>query len=548
MRSPAGALSFETVARAFEATAARVPEQAWLEVLPETAQAYGIEAGATTYEAALQRIEALRLAYRSAGCGHGHRAGLMLQNRPEFLLHWIALNGLGASIVPLSHDWRAAELEYVIAHAGLDLAVCAAERREPLRAAARAAAREVTLVDARAAAVPPAARPAPSPGAAPGLQTECALLYTSGTTGRPKGCVLSNEYFLWAGAWYASIGGLCDIRPGAERMLTPLPLTHMNALAYSAMCMMLSGGCLVLLDRFHPRGWWTSVRAARATIVHYLGVMPAMLLAAPPAASDRDHAVRFGFGAGVGARHHAEFERRFGFPLVEAWAMTETGAGAVVIANREPRHVGVACFGRPEPDLEVRLVDEGGAEAAAGEPGELLVRRRMPRPDFGFFSGYLRDPEATAEAWAGDWFHTGDIVARDAAGCLHFVDRKKNVIRRSGENISAVEVEGVLAQHPGVGAIGVCAVPDEVRGDEVFALVVPSAAAGDADAALADRIAEFCAQRLAYYKAPGYVAFCDRLPLTATEKLQRGELRRLAEAALQQRRCFDLRTRKRRDA
>ena len=113
--------------------------------------------------------------------------------------------------------------------------------------------------------------------------------------------------------------------------------------------MIATGGCIVQLDRFHPRTWWSAVRESQATIVHYLGVMPSMLLGAAPDPRDRDHAVRFGFGAGVDRRHHAAFEQRFGFPLLEAWAMTETGAGAVVIANREPRHVGTSCFGRPEP-------------------------------------------------------------------------------------------------------------------------------------------------------------------------------------------------------
>lgn len=135
---------------------------------------------------------------------------------------------------------------------------------------------------------PPAAPSAvPLPGQAIGAHSECALLYTSGTTGRPKGCRLPNRYFLHAGAWYAGIGGLAQLRPGQERMLTPLPLVHMNAMAFSTLAMVLTGGCLCLLDRFHPRSWWASVRDSRATVVHYLGVMPAMLMKAAPSAQDR---------------------------------------------------------------------------------------------------------------------------------------------------------------------------------------------------------------------------------------------------------------------
>ena len=267
---------------------------------------------------------------------------------------------------------------------------------------------------------------------------------------------------------------MCTVQPGTERLITPLPMVHMNAMACSTMAMILAGGCIVPLDRFHPGTWWRSVRESRATIVHYLGVMPSMLMGAEPSRADREHHVRFGFGAGVDKRLHAPFEARFGFPLLEAWAMTETGMGAVIIANREPRHVGTACFGRPEPDVEARVVDDHGNDVAADMPGELLVRAAGSNPRRGFFREYLKDPEATAEAWAGGWFHTGDVVTRDAAGYFHFVDRKKNVIRRSGENIAAVEVESVLRQHPLVRQVAVAATPDPLRGDEVLACVIPA--------------------------------------------------------------------------
>jgi len=372
-------------------------------------------------------------------------------------------------------------------------------------------------------------------------RSECALLYTSGTTGRPKGCILPNRYFLHAGAWYAGIGGLAQLHAGEERMLTPLPLVHMNAMAYSTLAMVMTGGCLIPLDRFHPSTWWQSVRESRATVVHYLGVMPAMLMKAPAAASDREHRVRFGFGAGVDRSLHAPFEERFGFPLLEAWAMTETGAGAVVIANREPRRVGSSCFGREGDEIEVKLLADGAAPAGVDEPAELLVRRAGADPCDGFFAGYLKDAAATDEAWADGWFHTGDIVKRGADGQLHFIDRRKNVIRRSGENISAVEVESVLLQHPRVKAAAVAAVPDAVRGDEVLACIVAADAAPADDETrrtLAADIVDWCLARLAYYKAPGYVAFVDALPLTASQKVQRGELRTMAAALVGQASCI----------
>jgi acyl-CoA synthetase (AMP-forming)/AMP-acid ligase II len=308
---------------------------------------------------------------------------------------------------------------------------------------------------------------------------------------------------------------------GTERMLTPLPLSHMNALAYSAMAMLMTGGCLIPLDRFHPRTWWRTAQDARATIIHYLGVMPAILMADPPDQSDRAHTIRFGFGAGVDGKLHRPFEDRFGFPLIEAWAMTETGAGAVVAANEEPRHTGTYCFGRPAADVECRIVGEDGLPA---QEGELLVRHAGADPRFGFFREYLKDPEATAEAWEGGWFHTGDVVRRGPDESLHFVDRRKNVIRRSGENIAAVEVESNLRQHSAVAAVAVAPIADAVRGEEVFACIVPKS---QGSATLANEIVAWCIDRFAYYKAPGFVCFVDALPLTSTQKIQRGELRRL---------------------
>ena len=537
----------DTVAAAFAAAHARYANHDFLEVLPSVAGALGIEARTWTYAQAAGEIERLRAAYRAAGFSHGHRAGLLLLNRPEFLFHFIALNALGVSVVPLSPEWRNAELEYLLGHSEICVAATIPARAETLAQAARAAGSALVLTDPQGSAIAPAPHAAPKLPLPIDADSECALLYTSGTTGQPKGCVLPNEYFLCAGRWYAGAGGLTTVRPGIERMLTPLPMMHMNALAYSTMCMIVSGGCLVLLDRFHPKSWWASVRQSRATIVHYLGVMPAILLADPPTPADRDHAVRFGFGAGVNPRHHAAFEARFGFPLIEAWAMTETGAGAVLVANREPRHVGTSCLGVASADLECRVVDEHGTEVRPGEPGELLVRHAGAHPRFGFFRNYLKDEEATNEAWHNGWFHTGDLVSRDAQGVFRFVDRRKNIIRRSGENISAVEVEAVLVQHPAVSNAAVTAVPDELRGDEVFACIVPTEKVPD-PVRLAHELGALCRERLAYYKAPGYVAFCAALPLTRTEKLQRSELRELARRLLEEGSCIDLRGLKRREA
>ena len=479
------------------------------------------------------RVVALSARLAAAGYGPGHRVALALDNRPEFFLYFLALARLDVSIVPINAAMSAKELAYLVDHADVALAVTHTGHARHIRAALPGT--PLCIVGEDDAELSQAAGPRAA-GA-----DETALLYTSGTTGSPKGCILTHEYFIEVGRLYTELGGHCSFDGAAGRLATPLPVTHMNALAVSFMAMVMTGGCLIQLDRFHPSTWWHSLRTSRATAFHYLGVMPAMLLNAPACAEDNiAAAVRFGFGAGVDPRHHAAFEARFRVPLIEAWAMTETGAGAWITANREPRHPGRRCFGRAPAGLAYRIIDDAGNEAAPGAAGELLVKREGSEPRRGFFAGYYKDEAATSLAWADGWFHTGDLVRVGEDGSFFFVDRSKNIVRRSGENIAAVEVESALMTHPDVLACTVCAIADEIRGEEVFTFVIarPGIPAS-LDTAL--RLQAHCRQLLAYYKSPAYVAFRAELPQTASQKLARAEIKTLAAAAVRSAQAFDLR-------
>jgi acyl-CoA synthetase (AMP-forming)/AMP-acid ligase II len=530
---------------------ARFPAHELFAVPRRVQAAWRLPQAAWTCEEAAAIVDALARRYRGAGYGPGHRVALLLENRPQHFFHWLALNALGAAAVPLNPELRPEELAYQLAHSESVLVMALPERIGAV--AGIAASLAIPVASAESDAIPRA--PREPPGAAAGADTasddvECALLYTSGTTGKPKGCILTNGYFLGFGEWYAAQRGYIALRDGAERLLQPLPTFHINAMANSFMGMLFTGGTQVILDRFHPREWWAEAIETRASCFHYLGVMPAMLLALPGAAHDRAHRLRFGMGGGVLPAHHAAFEARFGVRLLEGWAMTETGGGGIMCAMDEPRHVGSRCIGRPGragPPMEARVVDEAGNEVPAGMPGELLVRARGAEVRSRFFAGYLKDAAATEAAWAGGWLHTGDIVRRGEDGSFFFVDRQKNIIRRSGENISAVEVEAVLGSHPAVRQVGVLAVADEIREEEVMALVALHDPA-QANAALAGALFDHCRARLAYYKAPGYVAFVASLPTTATQKIRKADLGELARAPGRQPDCFDLRDRKRRDA
>jgi crotonobetaine/carnitine-CoA ligase len=192
----------------------------------------------------------------------------------------------------------------------------------------------------------------------------------------------------------------------------------------------------------------------------------------------------------------------------------------VLLDHELPRSVGTRCCGRPAPGVEVRIVDEMDQDVPVDSPGEMVVRHSAATPRRDFFSGYLNDDEATAEAWRNGWFHTGDSVRQDSDGTLHFVDRKKNIIRRSGENIAAAEVEATLQVHPMVQQVAVIAAPDEVREEEVYACVVLNKPTADPQAA-ADLLFEHCYAELAYFKAPGWIHFLSVLPTTGTQKIQK---------------------------
>ena len=487
-------------------------------------------------------VERLAARYREAGYGHGHRVALLLENRPAHFFHWLALNSLGVSKVPLNPDYRMEEARYVLEHSEAQLVVAHDAMRTRIAPAAEACALPLVSPDAESFPVP---RSAPAGGPLR-EETECALLYTSGTTGRPKGCMLSNGYFFGWGEWYEAQRGFISLRPGRERLMQVLPTFHINAVGNSFMGMLFTGGAQVMSDRFHSSSWWRDAVQTKATCFHYLGVIPAMLMNVPPSELDRAHELRFGMGGGVHPAHHAAFEARFGVRLLEGWAMTETGGGGIMVACEEPRHVGECCIGKPDrdgPPLEVRVADDEGNELPRGEPGELLVRARGADPRRRFFSGYFKDPAATEKAWLGGWLHTGDIVSQDKDGSLFFLDRKKNIIRRSGENIAGIEVESTLLTHPAVGQVAVLAARDEIRGEEVMA-VVATRAGYTAGLRLAEEIADHCLSQLAYYKAPGYIVFRSELPTTSTQKVRVTALGDLMNNPASQKDCFDLRERK----
>ena len=507
-----------TIGDAFRRSVDRFPDRGFIAVPSAEGRGYHEAGLELSYGAASRAVDALAERYREAGYGHGHRVAVALDNRPEHVLHRLALNALGISCVPINPDYRPGEIAYLLGHCDAVLVIHLERHRETVAGAISQLGTAVAtwcFEDAVDAFPSASSR---FDGGRVGPAAEAQLLYTSGTTGRPKGCIMSHQYELMCGAWYADLDGTFAFREGVERVYNPLPLYHVNAGVVSILGMMLIGGCQIQPDRFHPRSWWRDVVETRATVIHYLGVVAPMLLNQPDDPLERAHGVRFGWGAGIEPDLHAVFEERFGFPMVELWGMTEMCR--VLRADTEPRKRGTRAMGRAVPGLEVEIRDENDAPLPDGEAGEMVVRYTADNPRLGAFSGYLKDEAATEEAWRGGWFHTGDTVMRAEDGMLHFVDRKKNIIRRSGENIAAAEVEATLQARDEVAQVAVLAVPDATREEEVLACVVLATDVEPSEA-LARTLFEHCNQRMAYFKPPGWVMFVDDLPKTGSQKIQK---------------------------
>jgi acyl-CoA synthetase (AMP-forming)/AMP-acid ligase II len=514
-------LDLGTVYQSLERTVAKYGDRPAYAVPPMKGRAYHPDGWECTWTEAFAAVQQRKRHYAEAGYGPGHRVAILFDQRPEFVFHYFALNALGVSVVPMSPDHRRDEMVYQLDHSEACLALAIKERIEDVRAAVRELPKPipVMLFDDLSAPLPEpatAARDIPLDG-----HTEAGLLYTSGTTGRPKGCVLSNEYFHTFGGRFVSRGGCLAMREGEERLYNPLPLHHANAWSISLHAMLLLGGCFVFPDRFHASSFWRDIVTCKVTALQFQGVIPAILLKLAETPEERAHKVKFALCAGIEPSLHEVFEKRYGFPLVEMWAMTETGR--ITADHIEPRMIHTRAIGRSWPGEELRVVDAAGNDVPVGQPGEFVIRNSAEAPRKGFFSGYLKNPEATEEAWRGGWFHTGDMMTRDESGMFFFMDRSKNIIRRAGENIAAAEIEECLTAHEKVKQVAVLAVPDEIREEEVMSVVIPKSPE-NAGEDLARELFDWCCERLAYFKAPAYVLFVESLPTTSSQKIQKVKL------------------------
>lgn len=511
-----------TVYEQFRAAAIASPASPFLCYPASEDRGYLAEGRVFSYEESLKTVDSLAVEYDRAGYGPGHRVAMLLGNRPDHFWHLLALNAIGAAVVPLNPDYLDRELHYGIEFAECVLVVGAGPKIDNLREVCSAMEVSVPVVDAEKEPEKiPAPRRPPTKAPVPKEDREALILYTSGTTGRPKGCIISNTSCLAAGKSYGTAGGLIDFEIGKDRLYIPLPAFHMNVSVYTLNTMTRLRNCIVLQDRFRASTWWSDIVETGATCIHYMGIIPPLLVKSEKSIYETQHKVKFGQGAGVDPVVREAFEERFGFPLIEAWGMTETSRA---IQNcREPREPDGRAFGYPRPPLEVLIADDEGNPLPPETAGELLVRCQGPNPRHGFFSGYLKQPDETEKAWRNGWFHTGDIVRQREDGMLFFVDRRKNIIRRSGENIAAAEVEEALIENPDIRSVAVIAVEDEFHDEEIMACIVLMPGS-EASEETARSVCEWARERLIRYKLPAWVSFVEEIPVTGTQKVQKGTI------------------------
>ncbi len=475
------------------------------------------DGSAWTYGEVLKRTRAAAAGLEALGVSQGDHVAVWMPNVPEAVIAWFAINYVGAVYVPINIAYRGALLEHCIENSDARVLIAHFELVE--RLAGIATAGVSTIVPVGGLRQVPGIASVPD-GALFGCTAEPraparpiepwdtqSIMYTSGTTGPSKG-VLSS-YF----QSYVMFGpDQMPMYDGTDRYLINMPLFHVGG-AGLMNSMLVRGGSAVLLESFRTGDFWPAVRETGATVVFLLGVMANLVDALPEAADDADNPLKTVFMVPLVA-DTPRFARRFAVDVYSIYNMSELSTPT--LTGKNPAVPGTC--GRVRDGIEVRLVDDNDCEVPVGAAGEFVVRSHAP---WALSHGYHRMPEATARAWRNGWFHTGDMGRRDAEGNFFFVDRKKDTIRRRGENISSQEVEAELCRHPGIREAAAIPVPSELGEDEVMAVVTlrPDRAFDPAE------LIEFLRPRMAHFMVPRYVRVVDELPKTPTAKVQKSELR-----------------------
>ena len=510
MAGETNAVSFQNLRELLEARAGAAPGKVFL-----FSEADGRRFTYREFDAAVNRAANMLSA---RGVGRGDVVSLLLPNSAEYVIAYFACFKLGALAGPVNSLLKPEEMAYVVGDSEAKLLLYHpqfAEQVAGLRGGVPTLREAVPFDDGRAAAAGHADEPGAWGETRLTRDDEAIIIYTSGTTGRPKGCLLTHGNLIANARQIVGWLGFTE----DDRLLTVMPLFHMNAVAVTTVSALYAGGSTVTSPRFSASRFWQIVSDYQVTSFGSVATMLSMLLAAypggVPAGLDTGR-LRFAMcgSAPVPAEVLRRFEETFGCLVVEGYGLSESTCRSTFNppdARRRPGSCGVSIGN------EMRVVDEDDNEVPDGEPGEIVLRGEN------VFKGYYREEEATARAFRGGWFHTGDVGFRDPEGFFYIIDRKSDMIIRGGENVYPREIDELLYKHPAVREAAAFGVPHELYGEEVAACVVLR----EGHEATGEELAAYCREHLADYKCPKTVRVVASLPKGPTGKVLKRELQAL---------------------
>jgi crotonobetaine/carnitine-CoA ligase len=460
----------------------------------------------TTYDAFRDLAQRAASNLSAKGVTRGDRVVTICQNQLAFFAAAYGAWAVGAILVPLNHEQRGSILAALLANAQSTLTLVDACGRESIASLPPQSSNVRGTVVELADILQPRS-PGPIRIDGPGSDQAALILYSSGTTGVSKGCVLSHDHLVYTGEEFCRAA---DMRAG-DSVYSPGPMFHSNSWwAFSGAAV---GGVRHAFDlRFSASRFWSRTAETKATLFDYVGAMIAILLRSPQNPGP-DCRVRAALGGAARPQEAQAFLERFGIPLLECYGLTEC---CLPVFQRESE-LRIGSIGKLSSYFDARLVDEQQLDAGPHAAGELWLRPHEPRA---MFMGYWQRPDLTQAAFSDGWFRTGDICRIDSDGYFYYLDRKRHFIRRRGENISPFEVEGIVFDHPQVANCAVIGVPSEL-GEEDVLLAVQAKEGETIDPA---ELWRWCRERMASYMTPRYVRVM-RLPLTPSERVEKHKLR-----------------------
>ena len=459
-----------------------------------------------------ERVNQFANVFSANGIKCGDHVAVMLPNCPEFPLSWLALAKIGAVMVPINNRYKAVDLEYVLN----DSDSCAlvinsdfAPTYREIRYQTPQIKKTFIVGEEKAdsglllqhLADTASTDFSPFDSATEDLVN---IQYTSGTTGFPKGCMLGHDYWLTLARTASRSMDSDDV------LLSAGAFYYMDPQWQLIMCL-TKGNTMVLCRKYVASDFMRLVHKYRATVAQI--TVAALLLKQPESHYDKDHSLKYAFFGLLSPHLHRALEERFNLRACPAYGMTEIGAG-MIVPIEDDHMTGSGTVGKPMEDREFRIVDEKENDVRQGDIGELLVKGP------GMFKGYYKKEKETAELFSNGWFRTGDLFREDENGFFYIVGRKKEMIRRSGDNISVSELEDVIISHPKIKSVAVIPVPDEIRGEEVKAYIIPISDE-TMESLPPEEIIKFCMNRLAKYKVPRYIEYKKEFPLTANGRVMK---------------------------